>query len=248
MVTFKQQGRMGNFLFQAAAAIGYAKRHDLYFSFPSTTNDAFNNPLYLQHLVNRGWNKQWPSILVTEDGHAYQEIPFKMEWRSINIVLSGYWQSEKYFLEYRDEILDLFDYTWEPWQGVVSVHVRRGDYLRLTQKHPPVPAAWYESAMERFPKHEFMFFSDDIEWCRNTFRNHRNVHFSGGQTIEDDLVGMSCCEHHISSASTFGWWGAWLNRNPNRRVVIPSRWFMPQEEARNDTTDIVPASWERIPN
>lgn len=240
---------MGNFLFQVATTIGYALKHNLPFTVPTTTKDAFNNPIYLQHLAHPQFNPRLPSVLVTEDGHAYQDIPFQEDWREgKNIILDGYWQTEKYFKFCRDAILTYFNYPWKPQPGVVSVHVRRGDYLRLPQKHPAVPAAWYEMAMERFPGHEFRFFSDDIEWCKTTFRNHRNVTFSEGKSIEDDLIGITHCEHHISSASTFSWWGAWLNQNPNKRVIIPSRWFMPQEEAKLDVHDIVPEEWERLPN
>jgi len=240
---------MGNFLFQVAATIGYAKKHHLDFTIPSTTKDAFNNPIYLQHLVNRKYVNRLPEVLITEDSHAFHEIAFDEAWRfNRNIILDGYWQSEKYFIEYRDDVLALFNYKHATIPNTVSVHVRRGDYVRLTQKHPPVPAAWYEEAMSKFPGARFMFFSDDIAWCQEQFRNHRNVQFNIGNTIEQDLVAMSCCEHNISSASTFGWWGAWLNRNPDKRVVLPSRWFMPREEAKLDTSDIVPTEWERIPN
>jgi len=246
MVTCKTYGRMGNFLFQAATTIAYALKHEQPYTLPSTTKDAFNNPIYLQHLAKP--LPQLPSLLVAENGHAFQEIPFKPSWAGRNIVLDGYWQSEKYFKDYRNEILDLFNYPWEPPSDTVSVHVRRGDYLRLTHKHPAVTQGWYEAAMARFAGRQFRFFSDDIEWCQDAFKHVRNCQFSVGNTIEQDLIQMSNCEHHISSASTFGWWGAWLNRNPHKQVLIPEQWFAPREAAKLDTSDIVPADWIKIPN
>ena len=118
MVIPKTYGRLGNFLFQVASAIGYAKRHNLDFTVPTRTKDPKWNPVYLQHLANPDYNPAIPVVRVTERGHAYQEIPFKQTWRARNIELDGYWQSERYFKEWRFSILDLFGYPWSKSPGV----------------------------------------------------------------------------------------------------------------------------------
>lgn len=246
MVKCKTYGRMGNFLFQVATTIGYALDHSLEFTVPNTTNDDFHNPIYLQHLVNPQWDPHWEQVLVCEDGHQHQEIPFREEWRNKNIILDGYWQSEKYFAHHRGEVLRLFRYPYVLKNGFVSVHVRRGDYVHLTKKHPPVPMEWYRAAMEHFVGFTFVIFSDDIPWCKEQDWGTPHIKFATGQSIETDLVQMSHCEHNISSASTFGWWGAWLNRNPKKKVIIPKRWFTAQEEAKLCTKDIVPERWTRL--
>jgi len=243
-------GRMGNFLFQAATAMAYAWDHGLEYTLPSTTAKPRDNPIYLQHLVNPNWNPNLPSVTVTEIGHGYQEIRFKKGWSEGNIILDGYWQSEKYFKRWRKEILDAFGFSWQSKAGIVSVHVRRGDYLTIKRgallKHPPVTQAWYERAMLRFPGYTFAFFSDDMVWCRAAFEHRPDCFFPGGAKEEDDLLLMAGCEHHICSASTFSWWGAWLNQNHNKRVVIPAHWITPGW-ANLDTKDIVPAEWEKLP-
>ena len=247
MVTFKSVGRFGNVLFQAAATIGYALRHDLDFTVPTKTHDAKWCPIYLTHLANPKYDPTLPEVRVVERGHAYQQIPFQESWRGKNIVLDGYWQSEKYFEECREKILELFNYPWVPHKGTVSVHVRRGDYVQLAHKHPPVSVEWYNYAMEQFNGYNFRFFSDDIPYCHAHWGNHPNCSFSSGRSPEEqDLAEMSSCEHHISSASTFSWWSAWLNQNPNKRIIIPKRWFSDAEELKCNTKDIVPESWERI--
>lgn len=246
MVIPKTCGRMGNFLFQAAATMGYAWRHDLEFTFPNTTNSSKHNPIYLQHLVNPKFKLTPPSIVLEEQSHAYNQLPFEESWREGTIILSGYWQTEKYFKEYRQQIIDAFAYPWFPRPDVVSVHVRRGDYLRLTQKHPPVTVDWIRKAMSQFGSEwHFLFFSDDIEWCKENFGRRADCSFSEGTCEELDLVSMTTCTHHICSASTFSWWGAWLNQNPNKRVLIPKLWFVPGHNGL-DTSDIVPPEWEKI--
>lgn len=246
MVIPRTQGRLGNFLFQVAATIGYAMRHGMEFSVPATTDDPKWNPVYLPHLINPSYDASLPEVRVVERGHAYQEIPFKESWREKNIVLDGYWQSEKYFAENRAVVLDAFAYHWALKRGTVSVHVRRGDYVRLAHKHPPVPPEWYNAAMARFPGAKFVFFSDDIPYCERHWGQRSDCSFSEGRTEEQDLSAMSGCEHHVSSASTFSWWACWINQNPQKRIIIPKRWFSEAEEAKCPTPDIVPPSWERL--
>lgn len=246
MVIPRTYGRLGNFLFQVAATIGYAMRHGLEYSVPSTTDDPKWSPVYLPHLINPDFDASLPEVRVVERGHAYQEIPFKEAWREKNIVLDGYWQSEKYFAEHRAVVLDAFAYPWTLKPGTVSVHVRRGDYVKLAHKHPPLPPEWYNAAMALFPGAKFEFYSDDIPYCRQHWGQRKDCSFSDGRKEEADLAAMSGCEHQICSASTFAWWGGWLNRNSDKRIVMPKRWFTEAEDKKCDTRDIVPASWERI--
>lgn len=235
-------GRMGNFLFQVATAIGYAAKHNLEFTVPDETSSKVWNPIYLQHLVNPAWEPLIPEVRITESGHAYQEIPFQEDWRNQNIIIDGYWQSEKYFKEYRWQILSCFGFPYVRKPNTVSVHVRRGDYLVLPEKHPPISIEWIASAMSLFPGKKFLFHSDDIGWCKDNFSHLRDCEFSDATNEIEDLISMSCCVHNICSASTFSWWGAWLNRNIHKTVVMPHLWFVPGY-CDLDTSDIVPENW-----
>lgn len=244
MVIPRTYGRCGNFLFQAAATIGYALDHQIEFTLPDRTADRKSNPIYLQHLINPRFNPRLDTIKLEEQSHGYCAIPWDEKWRSINVMLDGYWQSEKYFKAHRNEILELFDFTWRSWKGFVSFHVRRGDYLTLTRKHPPVTLEWMDRAMRQFPGYQFVFFSDDIDWCKQTFGKRKDCSFSNNKSEVDDLAQMSWCEHHICSASTFSWWGAYLDRNPEKRIIFPNWWFTPGYQGL-ETSDIVPTEWER---
>jgi hypothetical protein len=245
MVSFPAVGRMGNFLFECATGLGYALRHKLDFTVPFETTNEQWSPIYLKHLQNPNWNNGLQKIDLWENGHHYQELPFDESWRDKNIFVHGYRQSEKYFADYRNEILSLFNYPYEKKEGIVACHVRRGDYLHLRDKHPEVTKEWYEAAMNRFDGYEFKFFSDDINWCRQTFGSRNDCQFSTNDHIERDLVELASCEHQVCSPSTFAWWGMWLNRNENKRVVFPKFWFNPGWDGLN-TDNIVPEWCEKF--
>ena len=247
MVSFRPSGRLGNFLFTMAATIAYAKKNGIEYSAPTKTNHTFHNPVYLPHLANPNWIEGREDVIVNEKVlYKYDEIPFKEEWRDKQIVLRGYFQNPAYFEEYRKEIVEAFDLSRRDFnKGTVSVHVRRGDYLTLPEKHPAVTKEWYENAMKLFPDHEFLFFSDDIEWCQREFGGRMDCSFSVRQSELDDLKLMIGCEHFINSASTFSWMGAWLNTNQNKRVIVPKQWLMPQS-SNQWTESLIPSEWERI--
>ena len=56
-----------------------------------------------------------------------------------------------------------------------------------------------------------------------------------------DMCLMTGCKHHIVANSSFSWWGAYLNRNPNKRIIAPKQWFGPQ--GPQDTQDLIPSDW-----
>jgi hypothetical protein len=266
MVIAKNYGRMGNVLYQNACSIQYALKHGLQFSIPNTTNDPKWNPLYLQHLANPGFNPNLPAVTIKEKCHEFQDIPFLEEYfTDENVVLDGYWQSYKYFDWCRDKILELFNFPWEMKRGIVSIHVRRGDFLKYPQKHFVLTDEYLYSSILKMEEKvcvngkslpDYLFHSDDIEWCKDfveksrrwsNFFENRMVWFSECKTEVEDMISMSCCEHNIISNSTFGVWGAELNRNPNKVVIVPSKkyWFGPSE-SHLKIDDIYRPEWIQI--
>ena len=107
---------------------------------------------------------------------------------------------------------------------IVSIHVRRGDYIKLQNYHLLLPKKYYDKAISLFKDCFFIIFSDDIEWCKLNI-NSINVYFSECNQDYIDLFLMSKCHHNIISNSSFSWWGAYLNKNINKKVVCPSKWF-----------------------
>lgn len=244
IVMARNYGRAGNVFFQVGMAIAYSLKNNLDLNVQSWTNDKKWNPLYLQGLVNQNWVQGVEDVLINENGFRYQDIEFKEDWRGKQIVLNGYFQSWRYVEDYRSEILYLFGLPYEMKDGYVSIHVRRGDYLVLTDKHIVPNVEWYEKAMAMFPDYKFKFFSDEIEWCKKEFGHREDCEFSTNTNELEDLIEASQCEHNINSSSTFSWWISWLNRNPNKKCIFPEKWFV--DGYHLDTTDLLHPSWIKL--
>jgi len=246
IVQSRSYGRLGNVLFQIAAAASYALKHNLEFSVPNETNDGYWNPLYLQHLHNDKWVNGIEDILVNENGFRFQDIPFDEYWRGKQIVLNGYWQSWKYLEEYRKEILYLFDLRWKLKPQTASIHIRRGDYLHLTDKHPPYTLEYLNDAINHLINNtgveNFEVYSDDTAWCLENLNHIPNIKIIETGNELEDMVEASCCAFNICSSSTFSFWIAWLNRNPNKICIFPKLWFV--EGYHLDTTDLLHPSWK----
>jgi hypothetical protein len=178
-----------------------------------------------------------------------------------NCDLHGYFQSEKYFAHCEAEIRSSLEFNARTearadaassrlllgWRAAtpVSLHVRRTDYLVKPEYHPACSTEFYERALEsledRFGRLRVVVFSDDLKWCRKTFRGSR-YHFATGNDAGTDMCVMSRCEHHVIANSSFSWWAAWLNPSPEKVVIAPSTWFGPL--GPQDTQDLLPPSWE----
>lgn len=256
-VTTKLQGGIGNMLFQIAAAYAYSKKFNN--EFMLSKNDAVivhkNVDTYSNNILKNIEFSNFikPTIQHSEKGFHYQEIPNYNN----NVVLYGYFQSEKYFQDYSDEIRKLFmsyDINLSDDikdlldnENTCSIHVRRGDFLKYPSNHPVQNMNYFLKAIKQMPKDSvFLIFSDDIEWCKQNFPDlPEKFRFIEGNKDYEDLYIMSHCKNNIIANSTFSWWGAWLNSNPDKIVVAPSVWFGPAY-SNNNTEDLYCEGWIRI--
>jgi hypothetical protein len=160
--------------------------------------------------------------------------------------LHGYFQSEKYFEDCKDAIRKEYKFknpkVSSPIANTVSLHVRRGDYTQHPNHHPLCDLEYYHKAMKEFEGYDFLVFSDDKEWCKETFKQ-KNVRVSEVEDAIEELEMMSWCDHHIIANSTFSWWGAWLGHNEDKRVVAPKTWFGSAYHNHN-TKDIYCEDWK----
>lgn len=179
-----------------------------------------------------------------------------------NIYLDGYWQTEKYFKDIEDIIRSEFTLKTE-YSGLnpeliakinnynsVSMHIRRGDYVssQSTNKfHGICSLDYYKKAIDliakKFPNPTIFIFSDDLKWCEENIKIKFPIIFVQGNKNYEDLIMMSKCNHNIIANSSFSWWGAWLNNNPNKMVIAPQKWF---NNPNINYSDIIPSTWIKI--
>lgn len=173
----------------------------------------------------------------------------------------GYWQTEKYFKNIDDKIRNDFQFKYgeEKLRKLsdeikskqsVSVHIRRGDYLKAEDIYGGIcTKQYYDNAIEKISENvdspEFYFFSDDIEWVKENYMapNYHYISSNMFDVYEDwyDLCLMSRCRHNIIANSSFSWWGAWLNENDKKMVIAPKIWCNGEE-----TPDIWCDGWIRL--
>jgi hypothetical protein len=180
-----------------------------------------------------------------------------------NITIIGYFQSEKYFSNYRKIVLKLFKFPKLNNKLVhdylnlirnknsVAIHIRRGDYLsnpKANYFHGVLGANYYKKSIRYVSKRVrnpiFFIFSDDIELVKKTFPfliNKKYI-FTETKSSINDLHLMSNCKHFIIANSSFSWWAAWLSTNKNKIVCAPKKWV----KAKILTPDIMPENWVKI--
>lgn len=199
-------------------------------------------------------------ILVSDENSADMDV-LKLK----RGYLEGYWQSSKYVDLVEKELRSEFQFTHKKDQklnqlveeitameNTVSIHIRRGDYLMehaqrsfgdICTDDYYLKAICYIQRNTENPV--FYFFSDDIEWVKKKYEKYNAIYISEDMfdDYEDwyDMYLMSLCKHNIIANSTFSWWGAWLNRNPQKTVMAPKKWMKTPYY-----TDICPNTWIRV--
>jgi hypothetical protein len=165
------------------------------------------------------------------------------------VYLDGYWQNELYFKDLRSVLLQELtpavplnrvetDYLLQMrFPGSVSIHVRRGDYLNI-KNIGVLDVDYYKNAInyivDRVKDPRFFIFSDDMNWCKVNFNFLKQpIYVSETRNEIVDLQLMSSCNHNIIANSSFSWWGAWLNQNPNKIVVAPKGWRLDDPGSNN---------------
>lgn len=176
--------------------------------------------------------------------------------------ITGYFQSEKYFEDIKDEVIEAFSFNDDvilkaieiyndDFENVASIHIRRGDYLNLQEQYGNIcTEKYYDNAINLLVKEKnvkkFLVFSNDAHWATKWSEQYISsglemVVIEG--TTEDtgylDMHLMSCCQHNIIANSSFSWWGAYLNKNPEKMVIAPKIWINGKNQTDIYTKDMV---------
>jgi hypothetical protein len=204
---------------------------------------ANSKKIFFRFIYNLFFKK--PIIYKEKNFHFNNEV-FKMK---NGTYLEGFWQSERYFIDIKDHILDLFqndnlfDSKFEivineiSRSEAVALHVRRGDYL-TNKNHVSLDLDYYQKAINflisNLNNPTFYIFSDDLKWCELNLSLNAPFKYIYGNSAWEDLKLMSYCNHFIIANSTFSWWGAYLGRKPNKKVIYPRIWFPKTNTKKTD--------------
>lgn len=279
MRLIKMIGGLGNQMFIYAFYLQMKKRFsDVYIDISDMMhykvhygyemNEVFNLP-QIEFRMNQPLKKVieflfFKTILERKQNGALK--PYECTYIWPLIYFKGFYQSEKYFEEVKEDVRKLFTFdlkkanvkSLQVMQQIlyednsVSLHVRRGDYLNL--KHWDsigcvCQLPYYRNALLKIKsmvsEPVFYVFSDDIEWVKQNLDldNAIYVDWNNGRDSWQDMMLMSCCRNHIICNSTFSWWGAWLNPHDDKIVIAPEQW------SKNiESNTVVPQSWIKVPN
>lgn len=276
MITVQLSGGLGNQMFQYALGRRLSIEHSapLLLDLSKLKHDKQRTyRLHVYHLethkiieknsiVTKTINRLFPKKNCTykEPHFHFDENVFKQKTGTFD----GYWQSERYFQEIRQVLLE--DFTLkaplrprvQQWDDLitncesVAIHIRRGDYTVLKNKaiHGLVSITWYMRSLQYMQAHLkqpiFFFFSDDMNWVQENFPSlPDSFYFDASRRgfEQEELYLMSRCKHQIIANSTFGWWASWLNRHEKKMVIAPNKWFA---DSHLNTQDLIPASWIKV--
>ena len=253
-------GRIGNQMFQFATLKGISRNRGYDFCIPPreyfgvNDDNVKSSDFIMYDLFNIEENNNMsvgnfprlPERMFNFDNELLFNCPD-------NVDLFGYYQCEKYFEHIKTKIKEDFSFVdniWNPcgemfqFDEVISLHIRRSDYVEKQSYHPLCPLEYYEVALTKLPQDiPVLIFSDDPNWCMNQelFQPDRFM-VSESDNNRVDMCLMTMCSYHIIANSSFSWWGAWLA--DSKKVIAPKVWFGPS--ANLDDSDLVPESWERI--
>ena len=241
-------GRLGNQLFQIATTLAIANtdKSRRVASFPDWKyKNYFAKHTVLQNAIDtQNSYSKYTRKNVKEahsDAYTYKDIEKNINTQGIN--LDGYFINRKYFQHCSHVIRDCFElsveyetdiitrtekHTQESLkENVIGVHVRRGDYVN-NKEYNICDVTYFTNGIAYFrqahPDLHVLFISDDITWCKKTFKDVDNSSMSPFTDEMDDFVCLKNCKYKVISNSTFAWWASWLNPRVDGCVYAPYPW------------------------
>ncbi|MDR3258916.1 MAG: alpha-1,2-fucosyltransferase [Fusobacteriaceae bacterium] len=231
-----------------------------------TNNDFFNFSIkrnMFQRIIRKALTKS--HIILHVEKWGEKDVKKIINKKFIKYYY-GWWQNEKYFKEIEGIIRKDFKFTDVLSQknceiktkieksNSISIHIRRGDYIENVGLGRLAPLYYYKNAISYISKEVknpvFFIFSNDIEWCKKNINIEFITYYidwNNGEESYRDMQLMSLCKHNIIPNSSFSWWGAWLNSNPDKIVIAPEKWFN-TDYIKWDYSNIVPDSWIKLKN
>lgn len=234
MTYIKLQGGLGNQLFQVAAAFAYSKKHktELYLDASEWHGSQGRNAIEYKDTIfkNFVFDDMYPRsvFLYDEPRFNYDEIT-RPKCDNPSMKLSGYFQSLKYFQDYKDEFIEMLELPnphYHPDPDDVGIHIRRGDYLVHSQVHYVCDYEYFTNALDLFPEAKNVnIFTDAKDTSRDgIFQLGDSARIIDGG---DELIDFTLLSRHaniIASNSSFSWWASLIGE-PKNKIVVPKIWF-----------------------
>lgn len=193
-----------------------------------------------QHNINRLKTKlNYRLIIENEQSVSSLDVQLiSMVSKFDNVILHGFFQDYKYFHIFREDILSLFKCPDDVYKSIKDfnknsyfIHVRLGDYLSHVHHFIDLSNYYDKCLSQIFEKeHEAVvhLFTNDIDELHKVYPILRkyNLNIINEQSQVHCLYMMAACEKGgICANSTFSWWGSYLNKNSNKQVFMPSKWY-----------------------
>lgn len=228
-------GRFGNQCYTLASMIGIAAKNGQPFGVRAWINQ--DNALFGDNPddMSQFFVNPLPEL---PDGLTFQDIPYHWEYRDYNIP-TGNWnihshlQDPRYFKDYMPLIRHYFKMKDEPEQNdYVAIHYRAGDYIDDPKAyHPRCSKEYYAKALIGYipTGSHCVLFSDDLKKAESMIGG---LITGAGMTFEvfsgnyiEDFRAMKRCKSFITANSSFSAFAAMLGEHPDKKIIMPSRWF-----------------------
>ena len=269
-VTIRLQGGLGNQLFGWATAYALSLRINAELLIDKTLLkqgqyelDNYNLPAH--SILEQKSSEKWFGR-IRQSPLNFRESSFTYDASILNCkkntILNGYFQSWKYFDDYKVKIAEILsadrEYSTEfvnlssyiSQEETIAIHIRRGDYVGLTEYHGLTSAEYFEKAFRNAKSltnaTRAVVFSDSISIAKHVFPNaDKYIGPEDLKSTSETLDLMSRCSGIIGSNSSFSWWAAYIRDSESRPCIFPRPWFT---ETSLDTRDLLMPHWLTLGN
>lgn len=230
------EGQLGNQLFTIAATLSYAWDYDAEPFFPELNESRYRLSLHRDRLFFRLNTSSLPRPHTKEFWEKIWYSAERISYTKEDLLLFGYFHSWKHFHHHREKLLKVFAPHPDHLEDLrkkyadlidhpksVAIHVRTS-MRKVHNVMPFLGLGYVKDAIKLFGSDtKFVVFSDRIRWVKQHLSKESVdlVFIEGGDAV-DDLILMSLMKHQVIANSTFSWWGAYLNENPNKKIIAPS--------------------------
>lgn len=221
------EGGLGNQIFQVANGYAYSQKHGKKLILDDSNWNAQqgNSPRMYQETIFRNFeyidkNKRRINQEYMEPKFNYVEIP-KFD---SDVRLVGYFQSLKYFKDFKDEFVAKLWLPESPiFKDSVAVHIRRGDYLTNAHIHYVCDTEYFKENIKDFSNKQIHVFTDSKDFVQKEFWD-QDIQIIETESELGDLTAMANHDNMIISNSSFSWWASLLGIK-KEKIFVPNRWF-----------------------